>query len=174
MADTIHAFTSQATGIAKQLRSDVYISDALKSQDVSAQTLHKSVAVWDTGAVKSCISESLAQNMGLVSVGKTRQFGVGGSCETERYIVDLILPNKVRCANVVVNSGKFTDFGILIGMDIISAGDFAISNFEGKTTFTFRLPSQETIDFCKQVSDMKKTATIKHVHGPGKRKKKKK
>ena len=36
---------------------------------------------------------------------------------------------------------------ILMGMDIITLGDFGISNFDGKTQFSFRLPSQEHVDY---------------------------
>jgi hypothetical protein len=32
-------------------------------------------------------------------------------------------------------------------MDIITQGDFAITNFGGRTMFSFRLPSLESIDF---------------------------
>ena len=36
---------------------------------------------------------------------------------------------------------------LLIGMDIIGLGDFAVTNADGKTTFSFRVPSVEEIDF---------------------------
>ena len=36
---------------------------------------------------------------------------------------------------------------ILDGMDIISLGDFAITNQNGQTTFSFRIPSSQTIEF---------------------------
>ena len=36
---------------------------------------------------------------------------------------------------------------LLVGMDIIGMGDFAVSNFKGETAFTFRLPSIERMDF---------------------------
>ncbi len=39
---------------------------------------------------------------------------------------------------------------MLIGMDIISRGDFAVTNKDGKTTFSFRLPSVAKIDFVKE------------------------
>jgi hypothetical protein len=39
---------------------------------------------------------------------------------------------------------------MLIGMDVINYGDFAISNYNGKTTFSFRMPSLMKIDFCKE------------------------
>ena len=38
-------------------------------------------------------------------------------------------------------------FEVLVGMDIIGMGDFAVSNFKGETAFTFRLPSIERMDF---------------------------
>ena len=39
------------------------------------------------------------------------------------------------------------DFGMLIGMDIITLGDFAITNLNGQTVMSFRLPSSGRIDF---------------------------
>ena len=42
---------------------------------------------------------------------------------------------------------------ILIGMDIIGTGDFAVSNYDNKTTFSFRWPSISKIDFVKEVEE---------------------
>jgi hypothetical protein len=36
---------------------------------------------------------------------------------------------------------------MLVGMDVIGQGDFAVSNYEGRTCFSFRFPSAERIDF---------------------------
>jgi len=36
-------------------------------------------------------------------------------------------------------------------MDIIGNGDFAVTNFQGKTTFSFRAPSMEKMDFVHRV-----------------------
>lgn len=36
---------------------------------------------------------------------------------------------------------------VLIGMDIINQGDFAITNQNDKTMLSFRMPSRESIDF---------------------------
>ena len=43
--------------------------------------------------------------------------------------------------------GNMAGADILIGMSIISQGDFAITNQGGKTTFSFRMPSSGTIDY---------------------------
>ena len=39
---------------------------------------------------------------------------------------------------------------VLIGMDIISRGDFAITHPGGRTKFSFRVPSQADIDFVEE------------------------
>ena len=39
---------------------------------------------------------------------------------------------------------------VLIGMDIITLGDFAITNQNHTTTFSFRMPSLHTIDYQRQ------------------------
>jgi uncharacterized protein YchJ len=39
---------------------------------------------------------------------------------------------------------------MLIGMDVICNGDFVVSNFGEKTTFTFRMPSLMKFDFSKE------------------------
>ena len=66
-----------------------------------------------------------------------------------KYMVNLILNNEVRIMNLIVMDSEIGDQGIdvLIGMDIISIGDFAVSNFEGKTQFSFRMPSQEHVEY---------------------------
>ena len=47
----------------------------------------------------------------------------------------------------------FGDGDMPIGMDIISKGDFAVSNFEGKTWFAFQTPSQGHIDFGNAITE---------------------
>ena len=42
-------------------------------------------------------------------------------------------------------------FDVLIGMDIISKGDFSISNYGGHTVFSFRSPSMGTTDYAEQI-----------------------
>ena len=44
-------------------------------------------------------------------------------------------------------------------MDIITRGDFAISNVNGETTFSFRLPSIRTIDFVKEGEQIRNAQT---------------
>lgn len=39
-----------------------------------------------------------------------------------------------------------TDVDMLVGMDIICSGDFAITNHGGNTTFSYRVPSSKEIE----------------------------
>ena len=56
----------------------------------------------------------------------------------------------------MVTSGKLSDTDFLIGMDIITLGDFSVTNVDNATTFSFRYPSCETIDYVKQAKKMNK------------------
>lgn len=49
--------------------------------------------------------------------------------------------------SVRVTKGNLGTADILIGMNIINLGDFAVTNKNGATKFTFRVPSQTDIDF---------------------------
>jgi hypothetical protein len=55
-------------------------------------------------------------------------------------LIDLILPNKIKVSKIRVSVSEIQGVDMLIGMDIIQLGDFSISNFEGKTVFTFAIP----------------------------------
>ena len=62
--------------------------------------------------------------------------------------------------------------GMLVGMDIIGRGDFAVTNHNGRTIFTYRCPSVGSIDFVNQLV-MKNKIGTPHGKGNGKRKAKK-
>lgn len=52
----------------------------------------------------------------------------------------------------------------VIGMDIITMGDFCISNYGNNTVMTFRFPSLETIDYCKEVNDLNRYQKIHEIN----------
>ena len=117
------------------------------------------IAIWDTGASNSGITELFAQKLKLTPTGKKRVNGLGGTIEKNTYLIDIILPNSVRFPNLVVTEidnpidemgNKVDMFGILIGMDIICTGDLTITNYQGKTVMSFRHPSQLTVDYVEE------------------------
>ena len=84
--------------------------------------------------------------------------------------MDIGLPNGVGIRGVQVCDSKIGDqgLGVLIGMDIIVNGDFSISNFNGKTVFTFRTPSKQITDYVQQIT-IENAIGRKHGHGKRKR-----
>ena len=105
------------------------------------------VALWDTGSGQSGISKPLAKQLGLERVlykGKDYETkkGSAGECESYFHCIDILLPGNTIISNVTVadfiDNGKFD---ILIGMDIITMGDFALTNDNGNTVFSFRIPT---------------------------------
>jgi hypothetical protein len=81
-------------------------------------------------------------------VGMAQVHGVGGIEDSPVYLVDLHLPMETTIALVRTTLGKLpagTD--VLIGMSVITLGDFVITNKNQKTKMSFVMPSQSDIDF---------------------------
>ncbi len=113
-------------------------------------------ALWDTGATASVISSEVVKQLGLKPIGKANVTGVNTTTIVNKYMVNFYLPNNVGVYGVTVLEGKLNNFDILIGMDIITLGDFSISNYNGKTTFSFRIPSIKETDFVKETKSFDK------------------
>ena len=110
-------------------------------------------AVWDTGATHSVVSQHVVDDLGLTAIDVTEVSGITGSELAPVYLVNIRLPNKVVFSRLRVIRGRVRSSGVqtavLIGMDIISAGDFAVSHPGEKTQFTFRVPATGNIDFVR-------------------------
>ena len=104
-------------------------------------------ALWDTGADGSVISNSVVASLGLIPDGKIRVYHADGMSLVNTYTIDLRLPSGVVFRKLMVTSGDLKDTDVLIGMDVISMGDFAITASHGVTKFSFQIPSTHDIDF---------------------------
>jgi predicted aspartyl protease len=139
-----YALTTHFQGIAKMLTSPITIE---KPNRIGIQYAAK--AIWDTGANSSVITPKAVAALQLNNYGLTSMVAIGRqNVKTITYLIDLVLPNGMRFKNIIAPLGSITDeIDILIGMDIISLGDFAVSNFQGNTSFSLRVPSLQRIDF---------------------------
>jgi len=107
-------------------------------------------ALWDTGAKTTFISDKIIQECKLVPSGKTLHVSGGRAepFETEMFIISVFLPNGVVVSPLRIGRvERLTKGDILLGMDIISLGDFAITNQNSQTIFTFCMPSTHSLDF---------------------------
>lgn len=154
------AFTIQIDQLLNELRSPIKIAK------VNEREVWNTWAIWDTGATNSSITSKVVKELGLKPVGKVSVIGVNDEQEVSTYLVDVHLPQSVRVTKVLVSECKSLDdkdeVGVLIGMDIILIGDFAVSNFNSKTTFTFRVPSFGEINFVKDKKRLTRSRGKKH------------
>ncbi len=143
------SFTVSANGRLAVLKTAAHVSAAFDPASALPQPIHVQFeAIWDTGATNSVISQKVVDACGLKPVGMRVVHTGNGTRNSESYLVNIVLPNGVGCANMFVTKGDMApDTHLLIGMDIIGQGDFAVTNKDGKTCFSFRCPSTERIDF---------------------------
>jgi predicted aspartyl protease len=106
--------------------------------------------IWDTGASGTVISNNVVKKCNLLPIDMINVYTAGGTIKSNVYLVNIFLPNKIMIPQLRVVEGVAISGGdILIGMDIIGRGDFAVTNYNNITIFSFRMPSQEQIDFVK-------------------------
>lgn len=122
-------------------------------------------AVWDSGASSSCISKKAAQSLGLIPIGMSVHFTANGKAECFDYIADVILPSGINVGNVRISEFSGSPaIDMLIGMDIICMGDFAITNAKGATLMSYRIPpADHHTDYTQESGgDARRSDTWKH------------
>lgn len=107
------------------------------------------VGIWDTGATGTVVTKKVADDLKLPPIGKVKVYHADGEGWANVYLVNLLLRNGVGFKSLRVTEGKLNGADVLIGMDVITQGDFAVTNLNGNTTFSFGVPSQQEIDFSK-------------------------
>lgn len=154
-----HAFTVKFNGRTNVLICDVGVSQAFDPMAirVNQPQIKYIKSIWDTGATSTVISKRFASELGLIPTGKVTITGVNNTTEENTYFVNIYLPNKVNLMFVKIAEvpGVAGDADMLVGMDIIGAGDFSVYSEEGKTVMTYRLPSVGGVDFCLEAERIK-------------------
>lgn len=153
------AFTTRFSGRARQIITDVVVLpgfDPASPPNPPPQQC-KTRALWDTGASGSVISPTVAQQLGLVPVGSMQIAHAGGAGQSPTYLVNLLLPNQVGIPGIIVSEFQSIGgpFEVLIGMDVISHGDLAVTNVNGKTCVSFRIPSCAEHDYVAEANRIK-------------------
>ena len=148
------AFSIRFSGLASVLVCDVGVGSSELVNVNNVKPVSDKSALWDTGATSSVISKKLAHELGLVPTGRTMWTGVNGSFECNKYVVDIYLPSRVRVRDVLVTESSGIPYDLLIGMDIIRLGDFALTHTDGLTIFSYQIPSTHQIDFVDEVNEL--------------------
>jgi hypothetical protein len=98
-------------------------------------------ATWDTGATCSVITPKIAQELDLDIVDSVPLWAVNSTHIANVSFVSLRFPNGAIFNDVRVRVCPITpSTDMLLGMDVICQLDFAISNGNGQTLFSFAMP----------------------------------
>ena len=68
--DTFLAFTLKSNGILDMLKTDTLINSNIRDKSKNIDASKKWRGLWDTGASKSSIDKRVADELGLIPVGK--------------------------------------------------------------------------------------------------------
>lgn len=142
----------------KKIEDD--IKTPVKIMNVYSDKIFKTNGIWDTGATKSVITKSAVEHLELIPIGDTLVKGVHGEKRVYKYPIKIELLGdedkfaKFAMTIIVTECDELSSDGsanMLIGMDVISKGDFAVTNFRDTTAMSFRIPSLQTIDFIEGI-----------------------
>lgn len=170
-----HAFTTRYRGRTRVIFSKVGVCLPLTKQEAEngSVKLKDYTAIWDTGATNSCITKKVAADLNLQPTGIAEVRHADGKSSVNTYLVNISLPNKIMVGQVrvtevqLISDANIPDDNqpqLLIGMDIIGMGDFAVTHANGNSAFSFRIPSVEEIDFVPESDDnnIRETGVNRH------------
>ena len=146
------SFTLRSNGgLLNVLKTNCGVSSPFKPNSGKPHPVVKEyIGIWDTGATSTVITKKIAHELDLKPTGKSRVYHANGEDIVNTYYINLLLLNGVAFSTIKVTEGDLNGADVLIGMDIISRGDFSISNVNNNTVFSFRIPSIHEVDFTKE------------------------
>lgn len=148
------AFSLNFNGLSNRLITEIGICEFFDPKNLVGKppNLFKTTALWDTGATNSIITRQTAEELNLKPIGRIKINHGGGQSEHSTHLVNLMLPNQVGIVGVQVTEMEHIvdNFGVIVGMDVIIRGDLSITNYEGKTCFSFRIPSLHKNDYVEE------------------------
>jgi gag-polyprotein putative aspartyl protease len=134
--------TKRYDSLASHLEIDVVITNPIAGRTFSCK------ALWDTGAQRSMISKSAADELQLQILGIAWMEGFHGEDFRSFHDVNIGVAKGIGFEKVrVISAHSLGGRHVLLGMDIITKLDFHISNVGEITVHSIRFPSSQTIDF---------------------------
>lgn len=125
--------------------------DNIKSEEEFPQGYDAINVLWDTGSEVTFINPVVVEKLKLKQFSTSELDGIGGSEIDRTFLVHIKLPTGDYAFNVEATETSNTGLhDVVIGMDIISFGDFAFTNKDHQSMFSFRFPSEKHIDFEKE------------------------
>ena len=99
-------------------------------------------AMWDTGSNATILSTKLVSELRPDHFGQGGMTGIGGQSEGDTYLLHVSLPMGDIITYQEVYEANLGDYDAIIGMDIITRGNFHLDCIKGETLFSFELPNE--------------------------------
>ena len=99
-------------------------------------------AMWDTGSNATILSTKLVSELRPDHFGQGGMTGIGGQSEGDTYLLHISLPTGDIITYQEVYEANLGDYDAIIGMDIITRGNFHLDCIKGETLFSFELPNE--------------------------------
>lgn len=141
------AFTINYGQIIDSIVTECIVSKSADDNPNKNEHSTKCLAIWDSGATSSIITRRIIEKLKLQAVGVCQVAGIHGTEYEYTYYINLMISGNMEFFTLEVTEGELEDVDVLIGMDVISQGDFCISNGNNETIVSFRSPSAEPIMF---------------------------
>jgi hypothetical protein len=112
-------------------------------------------ALWDTGATMSAITPEIRDKLKAETIYRKKIAAIHTAKEVDVVYITIEIPNRVIKKTIkVAVCDMASKSEMLIGMDIIMLGDFALSNGNNQTLFSFAVPPfRDKIDFSKRQNE---------------------
>lgn len=141
-------FTIRHKKLVRQVLTPVRVVNPVTMEE------EETLALWDTGSTSTCISNTIAYKLRMRKKAEMISLGVHGDNLVGVYSAEIKIGKNISIPIDVTNFGNMSnEIGVIIGMDIITMGDFALSNADGHTVMTFRIPSQGEINFVQEYNE---------------------
>ena len=138
----VQKYKVRQLGIFTDVKISPYINETTSHRARSYK------ALWDTGSDLTGITHKVVDQLGLRAIHELPLMTAGGERMSKIYAVNLILPNGLKKLIRAVECNMDDDIDVLIGMDVITQGDFAISFDEKENMyFSYRTPSGGAVIF---------------------------
>ena len=123
------SFTISYQAIVPRLKTEIGLNK-YTPKETKPLPLFRGKALWDTGATNSAITSKIVESLKLIPIGKKKVTGANATKLTNIYLLNIFLPNQVVIIGIPATEIQsfVDDFDVLIGMDIITKGDFSITN----------------------------------------------
>lgn len=132
-----------------------WVKIAAPSEDEIPNLSYPIHGLWDTGSMWCAISTKLADKMGLQTLGVRDVRHGGGTTSSPYYLIDLHLSDELSFHNIeAFGNPNLDENEMLIGMNVISHGDFCVMGNFGERKFSFVVPTLEGMDFADMAKKM--------------------